>query len=112
MYFCAVLEIKQKIKEISKQIFLRKGLRNVTLDDICSEIGISKKTLYVHNTTDLQSRCQLIGVCVVCLLIRVNNRRLKVKSKMTREFIGCDERYNATSTYCMRILSVCKSKLT
>ncbi len=41
-------ETKEKILLGAKKLFLRLGLRNVTLDDICRELGISKKTLYLH----------------------------------------------------------------
>lgn len=41
-------ETKEKILTGAKKLFLRLGLRNVTLDDICRELGISKKTLYLH----------------------------------------------------------------
>ncbi|WP_423129325.1 TetR/AcrR family transcriptional regulator [Gaoshiqia sp. Z1-71] len=33
------------LKEVG-QLFLRSGIRSVTMDDICLELGISKKTLY------------------------------------------------------------------
>jgi AcrR family transcriptional regulator len=37
-----------RIKEISFELFKRRGFRSVTMDDIASEIGISKKTIYLH----------------------------------------------------------------
>lgn len=49
-------EDKQKqIISVSHQLFLRYGIKSVTMDDIAKEMGMSKKTLYVHfkNKRDL-----------------------------------------------------------
>lgn len=49
-------EDKQKqIISVSHQLFLRYGIKSVTMDDIAKEMGMSKKTLYVHfkNKKDL-----------------------------------------------------------
>ncbi|MGE5356108.1 MAG: TetR/AcrR family transcriptional regulator [Deltaproteobacteria bacterium] len=39
---------KSKILEHSARLFLRLGIRNVTMDDIANDLGISKRTLYEH----------------------------------------------------------------
>lgn len=39
-------QIKQNIIRRTETLFLRYGLRSVTMDDIARELGISKKTLY------------------------------------------------------------------
>jgi len=41
-------ERKQNIIQNVARIYLEQGIRNVTLDDVASELGISKKTLYQH----------------------------------------------------------------
>lgn len=43
------------ILDRSKALFLRYGVRSVTMDDVAAELGISKKTLYQHvrNKADL-----------------------------------------------------------
>lgn len=38
----------QDIIKTSRRLFERVGIRSVTMDDISRELGISKKTLYVH----------------------------------------------------------------
>lgn len=48
----------EKLEQIlgkSMQMFLKYGIRSVSMDDICREMGISKKTLYAHfeNKSDL-----------------------------------------------------------
>jgi AcrR family transcriptional regulator len=43
------MELKQlEIIERSTILFLKYGIKSVTLDDVASELGVSKKTLYVH----------------------------------------------------------------
>jgi len=40
------METKQRIVDAAKERFLKYGVRSVTMDDIASELGMSKKTLY------------------------------------------------------------------
>ena len=40
--------MKEKIIEKSTDMFLNLGFKSVTMDDIANELGISKKTIYVH----------------------------------------------------------------
>lgn len=40
-------ELKNILKRVS-QLFMRYGIKSVTMDDISHELGISKKTLYQH----------------------------------------------------------------
>ncbi len=49
------MEIKQKILSKAEEMYMRYGIKSVTMDDIAKELGISKKTLYqyVDNKTDL-----------------------------------------------------------
>ena len=49
------MEIKQKILTKAEEMYMRYGIKSVTMDDIAKELGISKKTLYqyVDNKTDL-----------------------------------------------------------
>lgn len=41
-------EKMQLILGKARNVFVRCGFRNVTMDDVCREMGISKKTLYQH----------------------------------------------------------------
>ena len=43
-----VMETKERIIEQAKNLFLKLGIRSVSMDDICSHLAISKKTLYQH----------------------------------------------------------------
>ena len=39
---------KEKILEHAEELFMRLGIRSVTMDDVARELAISKKTLYQH----------------------------------------------------------------
>ena len=49
------MDLKQQILTKTAALFMRYGLKSITMDDIARELGISKKTLYqyVDNKTDL-----------------------------------------------------------
>ncbi|MCB0585871.1 MAG: TetR/AcrR family transcriptional regulator [Phaeodactylibacter sp.] len=49
------MELKQHILNKSYELFMRYGIKSVTMDDIARELGMSKKTLYqyVDNKSDL-----------------------------------------------------------
>jgi len=40
------MELKEKIFSKAEELFLKYGVRSVTMDDLASELGASKKTLY------------------------------------------------------------------
>lgn len=40
------LETKKKIRTVALKLFLKKGIRQVKMDDIANELSISKRTLY------------------------------------------------------------------
>ena len=42
------MDVKDKIIIKSDSLFRKFGIRGVTIDDICSELGISKKTIYTY----------------------------------------------------------------
>ncbi len=55
-YICTqIMEIKERIIKRSEELFMRYGIRSVTMDDIARDLGVSKKTLYAYfdNKTDL-----------------------------------------------------------
>ncbi|RLD22732.1 MAG: hypothetical protein DRI69_00300 [Bacteroidetes bacterium] len=49
---------REEVLEGAKELFLRYGIKSITMDDVAREMGISKKTLYQHvkNKTDLIER--------------------------------------------------------
>jgi hypothetical protein len=47
---------KQQIIEEAKSMFMRFGIKSVSMDDIARKLGVSKKTLYLH----LENKAELI----------------------------------------------------
>ncbi|MBS1620923.1 MAG: TetR/AcrR family transcriptional regulator [Bacteroidetes bacterium] len=43
-----VLEIKERIRLKAHEMFLRYGIRSVSMDDIANQLGVSKKTVYQY----------------------------------------------------------------
>jgi len=41
-----IMEIKERIQQKARELFMRYGFRSVTMDEIAGQLGISKKTLY------------------------------------------------------------------
>lgn len=54
MYFCIQIlglmgdQIKDNIQKTAAKLFMKYGLRSVSIDDICNELRISKKTFYTY----------------------------------------------------------------
>lgn len=44
-------DIRTEILKRSSDLFYKFGIKSVSIDDICREVGISKKTFYVYYTT-------------------------------------------------------------
>ncbi|WP_291965440.1 TetR/AcrR family transcriptional regulator [Maribacter sp.] len=57
--------MKEKIRETASQLFLERGFKSITMDDIAKEIGISKKTIYSEysNKTSLVEDCVMNKFC-------------------------------------------------
>ncbi|RZS98978.1 TetR/AcrR family transcriptional regulator [Aquimarina brevivitae] len=60
--------MKDKIIETAKDMFLNLGFKSVTMDDLASEMGISKKTIYTHfkNKTKLVEATTEHLFCTIC----------------------------------------------
>ncbi|MAQ75059.1 MAG: TetR family transcriptional regulator [Aquimarina sp.] len=60
--------MKEEIIETAKDMFLNLGFKSVTMDDLASEMGISKKTIYSHfqNKTKLVEATTEHLFCTIC----------------------------------------------
>ncbi|WP_025741328.1 TetR/AcrR family transcriptional regulator [Aquimarina pacifica] len=60
--------MKEKIIERANELFLNLGFKSVTMDDLASEMGISKKTIYAHfqNKTKLVEATTDYLFCTIC----------------------------------------------
>jgi len=98
VYLCTMFTEQQyKWLEQTEALFMRYGIKSVTMDDVARELGISKKTLYqfVENKDDLvqkvleqhiegeQNRCQLVlkgssnAIEEIMNLVEANSEQLK-----------------------------------
>lgn len=57
--------MKEKIRDTATQLFLERGFKSITMDDIANEIGMSKKTIYgeYSNKTELVEDCVMHKFC-------------------------------------------------
>jgi len=66
------METKEQLLFAVTELFMRYGIKSLTMDDISSHLGISKKTLYLHVTDkkDLVKQCVELTVnteqCMLC----------------------------------------------
>ncbi|MFA6261505.1 MAG: TetR/AcrR family transcriptional regulator [Bacteroidia bacterium] len=61
-------EVKEKILIEAENLFMRYGFKSITMDDVSRELGVSKKTLYLH----FADKHDLVNQCVECHLERMN----------------------------------------
>ncbi|HCV16103.1 MAG TPA: hypothetical protein DF637_07210 [Rikenellaceae bacterium] len=54
------MDIRDRIIEVSTDLFLQNGCKSVTMDDVAKENGISKRTLYEH----FSDKSQLLEECI------------------------------------------------
>lgn len=63
---------KQILKK-SGEMFFKLGIRSVSIDDICHELGISKKTFYVYFASKDELVAQLLHVSIDGMANRMEN---------------------------------------
>ncbi|WP_271782762.1 TetR/AcrR family transcriptional regulator [Aquimarina algiphila] len=61
--------MKEKIIEKANDLFLNLGFKSVTMDDLASEMGISKKTIYTH----FQNKTKLVEATTHHLFCTISN---------------------------------------
>ena len=91
--FAAVLSQDQKthIIKTAGEMFFRLGIRSVSIDDICRELGMSKKTFYVYFASKDELVEQLLNANIDYIagkmdeLIRLNDFRQLVKVFIRRQ---------------------------
>ena len=61
--------MREKILEKSNELFLNLGFKSVTMDEIASALGVSKKTIYKYfkNKTELVNGVTLSMFNTICL---------------------------------------------
>lgn len=59
-----IVETRNRILSAAQSLFIRYGIRSVTMDDIAKELGISKKTIYLH----FPDKDSVINEATYCML--------------------------------------------
>ena len=56
------MELRERIIEVSSELFMSNGFKSVTMDEVAAANGISKRTLYEHfkDKTNLLEECLLM----------------------------------------------------
>ena len=60
---------KQQIIKTAGEMFFRLGIRSVSIDDICRELGMSKKTFYVYFAGKDELVAQLLQSNIDCMAV-------------------------------------------
>lgn len=61
--------MKHKIIQRATGLFLKLGFKSVTMDDIADEMGISKKTIYIH----FKNKTALVKQCTFSVMDRISS---------------------------------------
>ncbi len=84
-------DTKQQIISTACEMFFRLGIRSVSIDDICRELGMSKKTFYVYFPSKDELVAQLLHSQVVRIsakmeeLLQMHDFRLLVKKFLKQQ---------------------------
>ncbi len=62
---------KQQIIKTAGEMFFRLGIRSVSIDDICRELGMSKKTFYVYFAGKDELVAQLLQSNMDCMAVKL-----------------------------------------
>lgn len=62
----AEIEIKERIKLAAHDLVMQYGIRSVSMDDIATQLGMSKKTIYLY----FKDKDELVEAIVVAVLTR------------------------------------------
>ncbi|MFA6770084.1 MAG: TetR/AcrR family transcriptional regulator [Bacteroidales bacterium] len=73
------MDPKTKIIETSLELFLQRGCKSVTMDDIAKENGISKRTLYEV----FINKSQLLEKCISLMYLQMSDCANEFKDKST-----------------------------
>lgn len=71
--------LRENILTQSEAFFMKYGFRNVTMDDLCKELGISKKTLYQF----FETKDALVQACITGYMEKEANKVHKIRMNAT-----------------------------
>ncbi len=71
------MTVKEKITELATELFLKAGIRAITMDDVSASSGVSKRTLYEN----FRDKDDLIRSCLDLLDKKFNSEHQQVSEK-------------------------------
>ncbi|MCG8575172.1 MAG: TetR/AcrR family transcriptional regulator [Flavobacteriales bacterium] len=77
--FAPMDEKKKEIIHKALEVYMRFGIKSVTMDEMARQLGISKKTLYLHvkDKNDLVEQCIIYAhEGEVCAIAEINSKQL------------------------------------
>ncbi len=81
------METKERIIQEARNLFLRLGIRSVSMDDIATQLGISKKTVYQH----FQDKDELVDRV---LQMQINNMQAETTETVQSASNAIEEIFN------------------
>lgn len=81
------METKERIIQEARPLFLRLGIRSVSMDEIANQLGISKKTLYQH----FQDKDELVDRV---LQVQINNMQAETTQTVQSSSNAIEEIFN------------------
>jgi len=84
------MEVKDRIKQKSDELFKRYGIKSITMDEIANQLGISKKTIY-HTFADKDELVDSV-ICDLIIFSRdsCNMSRQKAANAIDEVFLGME----------------------
>lgn len=74
---------KERIIQEASDLFFQKGVRNVTMNDIAEQLGMSKRTIYEH----IKDKDELLTLCIEEFREKTHNDILKVAEESNADLI-------------------------
>lgn len=97
------MELKQRIINNARTLFLKRGIKGVTMDNLARHLGISKKTLYQH----FDNKEHLIGIL---LQSHLNEETRIIRDILVKSTDAIDE-FLKIGTYVLNILRELPSEI-
>lgn len=84
------IDTKERIKGVAHDLLMQYGIRSISMDDIASKLGMSKKTIYLY----YKDKDELVEAVVEALIFRnqglCNNGRQKANDAVHEIFLAMD----------------------
>jgi AcrR family transcriptional regulator len=71
------MDIRDRIIEVSTELFLQNGCKSVTMDDVAKENGISKRTLYEQ----FSDKSQLLEECIEFMKVQMMDYSMSLEKE-------------------------------